>query len=102
MRPPPGFRFVSPKQVCCLKKSLYGLQQAPCFWFSKFNIALRKCYFTQSYAYYSLFTYHNRDICLCVLIYVDDLLITGNRLSSVIKFKEYFEFLFSYGRPGST
>lgn len=43
--------------------------------------------FTQSYADYSLFTYHVGDTFLCVLIYVDDLLITSNSLSEVNKFK---------------
>lgn len=41
----------------------------------------------QSYADYSLFTYYVGDIYLCLLIYVDDLLITGNSLPTVNKFK---------------
>lgn len=41
-----------------------------------------------SCAYYSLFTYHVWDAFLCFLIYVGDLLITGNSLTAVNNFKE--------------
>lgn len=41
----------------------------------------------QSYVEYSLFSYHVADMFLCVLIYIDDLLITDNSLSAVNKFK---------------
>lgn len=37
----------------------------------------------------SLSTYRRHDIFLYVLIYVADLLIIGNSLSSILKFKEY-------------
>ncbi|KAI5670896.1 hypothetical protein M9H77_11260 [Catharanthus roseus] len=47
----------------------------------------RPCYKGQSYADYSLFTYSRGNIYLCVLIYVDDLLITGNSLSTLEQFK---------------
>lgn len=50
---------------------------------------LCKCGFFQSYADYSLFTYHHNDVFLYVLIYADDLVITGNSLPSIIKFKDY-------------
>lgn len=89
MRPPPGFHPKSFTLVCRLKKSLYGLRQAPHCWFSKLTTALRACGFHQSYADYSLFTYHIGDVFLSILIYVNDLLITGNSLSSIIKFKAY-------------
>ncbi|KAI5673435.1 hypothetical protein M9H77_13799 [Catharanthus roseus] len=69
------------------EKSLYGLRQAPRCWFSKLTTALRRYGFSQSYADYSLFTYSRGNIYLCVLIYVDDLLITGNSLSKLEKFK---------------
>lgn len=46
---PPGFQTTSPYQECRLKKSLYGLYQAPRRWFSKLPAALCKCGFTQSY-----------------------------------------------------
>lgn len=53
----------------------------------KFSFALRNFGSVQSYADYSLFTYHFGDIFLYVLIYVDDLLITSNSLPVITKFK---------------
>lgn len=38
---------------------------------------------------YSLFTFIKDDKSLCILIYVDDLVITKNDLNMMIKFKEY-------------
>lgn len=66
----------------------------PRYWFSKHTEVLRKCGFRQSYADYSLLTYHKDDIFLCVLFYIDDLLITGNSLSSVLDFKTYLSSCF--------
>lgn len=63
-----------------------GLRQASRYWFSKLTSALRKFDFTQSYAVYSQFIYHVGNTFLCVLIYVD-LLITGNSISAMTKFK---------------
>lgn len=57
MRPPPGFNSQHPGMVCRLKKSLYGLRQAPRSWFSKLSTALVNRGFVQSY---SLFTF-DRD-----------------------------------------
>lgn len=60
MRLPPGFRPENGDRnlVCRLRKSLYGLRQAPRCWFEKLQTALIKYGFTQSYRDYSLFTLH--------------------------------------------
>lgn len=94
MRPQPDFRPSTPSQVCRLCKSLYGLRQAPRCWFSKFTTTLCKYGFVQSYADYSLFTHISGDDFLCVLIYVDDLLITGHFTSCIAKFKRYLSSCF--------
>lgn len=75
---PPGFHDFGPNQVFCLNKSLYGLRQAPHYWFTKLPASLISVGFVQSYANYSLFTYTKGGIFHCILIYVDDLLINGN------------------------
>lgn len=75
MRLPPEFHSDDPTKVGRLKKSLYGLKQAPRCWFSKLTSALKNFGFVQSYADYSLFTYIKEEKSLCVLIYVDDLVI---------------------------
>ena len=61
-------------KVCCLRKSLYDLKQAPRCWFSKLAHSHRIYGFTQSYSNYSLFTYRRGTMKLNILVYVDDLI----------------------------
>ncbi|KAJ9561212.1 hypothetical protein OSB04_006372 [Centaurea solstitialis] len=43
MDPPPGFvKSSNPREVCRLKKSLYGLKQSPRAWFGRFTLAMKK------------------------------------------------------------
>ncbi|CAH9133855.1 unnamed protein product, partial [Cuscuta epithymum] len=89
MKPPPGFLSSRPGQVCRLKKSLYGLRQAPRCWFAKLTASLKQYGFRQSYSDYSLFTMHQGSAQLYVLIYVDDLIIAGNDCGAISRFKSY-------------
>lgn len=73
--------------VCKLKKSLYGLKQAPRNWFSKLSVTLLSMNFTQSKADYSLFILTKDESITLVLIYVDDLLISGNCNNSINSLK---------------
>lgn len=89
MKLPPGFHVTSPGKVCKLQKSLYGLKQAPRCWFAKLSIALATYGFTQSYSDYSLFTMHRDGTQLNILVYVDDLIISGNNHAAINQFKAY-------------
>ena len=89
MRFPPGFSHSDPKKVCRLRKSLYGLRQAPRCWFAKLSQALFKFGFEQSYSDYSLFTYSRNGTEIRVLVYVDDLVIACNNSDKLTKFKAY-------------
>ena len=73
--------FVDPQKpdhVCRLTKALCGLKQAPQAWFDTFNNFLIDFGFTCSKADLSLFTYHKGDKTLVLLLYVDDILLTGS------------------------
>ncbi|MCH87512.1 LTR retrotransposon like protein, partial [Trifolium medium] len=94
MKPPPGFHPPTSGHVCRLRKSLYGLRQAPRCWFSKLAGALKRYGFEQSYADYSLFTLHKGSIQVNVLIYVDDLIISGNNNTAIQTFKQYLNTCF--------
>ncbi|KAL9241264.1 hypothetical protein vseg_015395 [Gypsophila vaccaria] len=94
MRLPPGFSSPLPGMVCRLRKSLYGLKQAPRCWFEKLVTALKQYGFLQSYADYSLFTFTKGLVQLNVLVYVDDLLISGNDIVVMSAFKDYLHSCF--------
>ncbi|CAM8903698.1 unnamed protein product [Rhodiola kirilowii] len=63
--------------ICKLTKSLYGLKQAPRQWFSKFAYSLLTYGFIQSSHDHSLFTYDHDGEFLILLVYVDDVILTG-------------------------
>lgn len=64
--------------VCKLIKSIYSLKQARRCWFSEFSTALLKYNFIQYHTDNSLFTINIDKSFLDVLVYVDDILISGN------------------------
>lgn len=70
--------MISLDLVCKLLKSLYWLRQAPRQWFSKLLETLLRLGYIQSKTDYSLFTKSTGDSITLVLIYIDDLLISGN------------------------
>ncbi|KAH9786417.1 retrovirus-related pol polyprotein from transposon RE2 [Citrus sinensis] len=89
MSPPPGLRRQGENLVCRLHKSLYGLKQASRQWFAKFSIAIQAAGFVQSKADYSLFTCRKGKSFTALLIYVDDILITGNDVNAIIALKQF-------------
>ncbi|GJX28211.1 ribonuclease H-like domain-containing protein [Tanacetum coccineum] len=75
---PQGFRNTGNKNlVCKLNKSLYGLKQAPRKWNEKLVGILRENGFVQSCCDHSLFTKTVNNIFVALLVYVDDIVITG-------------------------
>ena len=89
MCPPPGLQRQGGNFVCRLNKSLYGLKQASRQWFAKFSAAIQAAGYVQSKADYSLFTCRNGKSFTALLIYVDDILITGNDLKAISTLKNF-------------
>ncbi|KAH9686972.1 retrovirus-related pol polyprotein from transposon RE1 [Citrus sinensis] len=86
MQQPEGF-VSEGGYVCKLNKALYGLKQAPRAWYDKLKGCLTSWNFTNSKADTSLFIRHDVKGIILILIYVDDILITGpdsNLLESFI------------------
>jgi hypothetical protein len=76
---PPGFINPNyPQHVCKLHKALYGLKQAPCVWFSRLSETLIQLGFTASKADSSLFIYSSKAVTMYLLIYVNDIILTGS------------------------
>ncbi|PKU79054.1 Retrovirus-related Pol polyprotein from transposon TNT 1-94 [Dendrobium catenatum] len=79
MSQPPGFEDpLRPDAVCKLQKSLYGLKQAPRQWFQKLSTVLQSNGFRCSRSDPSLFIFTKLHTRIYILIYVDDIIITGN------------------------
>ncbi|CAM8944795.1 unnamed protein product [Rhodiola kirilowii] len=90
---PPGF-YKSDKtkrKVCKLHKSLYGLKQASRQWFSKFSEALISYGFESSLNDYSLFTLTTQQGYIALLVYVDDIIITGTSQILIDQVKRFID-----------
>ncbi|MCO5562180.1 hypothetical protein L7F22_015806 [Adiantum nelumboides] len=84
MQQPKGY-VVAGKEgmVCKLKKSLYGLKQAPRAWYGKIDDHLQSQGFQRSNIDHTLYCkVQGKDIVL-VILYVDDLILTGSNEAMV-------------------
>jgi hypothetical protein len=66
------------KQVCRLRKSLYGLKQSPRAWFGRFTNFMKTVGYTQSNSDHTLFLKHNEKHITILIVYVDDIIVTGD------------------------
>jgi histone deacetylase 1/2 len=95
---PQGFEAIDSSLVCKLNKALYGLKQAPRQWFDKLTNTLIQFGFRASKCDPSLFIYTKVKQIMYMLVYVDDIIITGssttlvqnlvNKLDSVFSLKQ--------------
>ncbi|XP_010526680.1 PREDICTED: uncharacterized protein LOC104804180 isoform X2 [Tarenaya hassleriana] len=93
MKLPPGYsdlqgEKVSSSSVCKLQRSLYGLKQASRQWNQKLSQVLLAAGFLQVQSDNSLFLKRNGSQLVAVLVYVDDLLITGNDAAMISDLKD--------------
>jgi hypothetical protein len=76
-----------PTYVCKLHKAIYGLKQAPRAWYTRLSNFLLEIGFTASLVDTSLFFHISSHVQVFLLIYVDDIIVTGTHphlLSSLI------------------
>jgi hypothetical protein len=79
MQQPPGFEDSRyPSHVCKLQRSIYGLKQSPRAWYAHLSARLYQLGFVSSKADTSLFIFSQGDICIYMLVYVDDIVIVGS------------------------
>lgn len=87
MKQPPGYEDTQfPSYICKLNKALYGLKQAPTTWYSRLSFKLQELGFVSSKADCSLFIYKHQGIVIYILIYVDDIIVTGSSAQLIDKF----------------
>jgi hypothetical protein len=85
---PQGFEVHSrDTHVCRLKKSLYGLKQAPRAWYARMDNYLTRLGFSKSHADPNLYYKVMDNALVIILLYVDDLFITGEE-SLIIQCKK--------------
>lgn len=94
MEQPHGFVFKS-GSICRLKKAIYGLKQAPRAWFEKLSQALYQFGFYSSKADSSLFIKFSSNSCVFLLVYVDDIIITGSNQAEVKNLIDKLDSFFS-------
>jgi hypothetical protein len=82
MEQPQGFVDPNfPNHVCKLHTTLYGLKQAPRAWFT--HLSLLELGFSSSQVDPSLFIYHTNGSHVFILVYIDDIIVTGNNASTM-------------------
>lgn len=91
MRLPPSLSISSPFSsvplVCKLQKSLYGLRQASRQWYDKLSQALQSRGYHHSYNDYSLFTKGSGDSLVIIVVYVDDIILSGTNMHEITVLK---------------
>ena len=86
---PPGHKLETNSNLACrLNKSIYGLKQSPRAWYGKLSSYLISCNFKISNADHSLFTKCDGINTTLILVYVNDIIITGNNLDQIQKIKK--------------
>ncbi|XP_031267559.1 uncharacterized protein LOC116125995 [Pistacia vera] len=86
---PPGLQRQKENIVCLLQKSLHGLKQASRQWNEKFTKALTSNGFLQSEHDYAFFLKRKGNSFIALIIYIDDILITGNDEVAIKSLKEH-------------
>lgn len=87
MAQPPGLKDAQqPHHVCKLHKAIYGLRQAPRAWYDALKTFIIANGFQMSKNDPSLFIYHKGTTIAYFLVYVDDLLLTGNETKFITHF----------------
>ncbi|KAM1480311.1 hypothetical protein ACFX2I_027472 [Malus domestica] len=87
MKLPPGHPQEGNDMVCKLHKAIYGLKQSPRAWYAKLSSVLEGVGFKRSNADSSLFVRDSSEGKLVVLIYADDLIVTGDSLTEIQRLK---------------
>ena len=91
---PPGYEQGGPNVACHLRRSLYGLRQAPRAWYVRLRTALEEMGFKPSKADPGMFVKEEKGEPVYVLVYVDDLLIACKSSVKIARLKAQLKSLF--------
>lgn len=85
MRQPQGFvDSTHSHHICHLRKAIYVLRQAPRAWYSHFSQFLLSQGFRVCQMDHSLFLRHQPTSVIFLLLYINDIIVTGNSSTSIL------------------
>ena len=91
MEVPPGYTgSIETKIVCKWERALYGLKQSPRAWFGRFSSVMRKYGYHQSNLDHTLFLKDRQSKVTTLIVYVDDMIITGDDAEEISRLLEQF------------
>ena len=92
MNIPQGFEGNTSNKVCKLRKALYGLKQSPRACFGRFARVMKESGFKQNQGDHTLFIKHSAaGGVTALLVYVDDIILTGNDEKEKHELKQILE-----------
>lgn len=101
MEQPPGFVVKEEaSKVCRLRRSLYGLKQSPRAWFGRFSSVMGEFGMVRSASDYSVFFRHQQGKRIILVVYVDDIIITGDDEVGITKLKQFLQSQFQISDLG--
>ena len=87
--------------MCKLLKSLYGLKQSPRAWFDRFSRVIRMGDYSQGQSAHTMFYRHlNGGGVIILIVYVDDIIITGSNEAEIQRLKGVLSTEFEVKDPG--
>ena len=93
---PPGMKDSIGMKVCKLKKALYGLKQSPRAWFGRFTKSMKAFGYGASNSDHTLFLKREKWRITTLIIYVDDMIVTGNDQDEISSLQQYLAFEFEW------
>jgi hypothetical protein len=92
MEQPPGFVAQGERsRVCRLRKALYGLKQSPRAWFGRFSDAVLQFGLRRSHSDHSVFSLQSKRGKIVLIVYVDDIIITGDDQKGIDELKQFLQ-----------
>lgn len=100
MSQPLRFEVGDGSMVCKLKRAIYGLKQVPCAWFETLASTLVHFRFVASKCDPSLFIQLTSSNVIYILVYVDDILVTGSSAPYISYLKQWLNSQFALNDLG--
>ena len=88
-------------KVCKLKKALYGLKQSPRAWFGRFTKYMKAFGYRVNNSDHTLFLKRRKGRITTLIIYVDDMIVTGKDQDEISSLQQYLASEFEMKQLGN-